>query len=108
MKRSNTPEKVAEGEKRLAKLLEALEEDGFEFKDFVVFSVATALGALFNGANLRPQDFFGMVGETLYFKPELVRMMIRLPAEGKQTETAEKSQSAVCMEHGIEGEEVVR
>ena len=103
-----TPEEVAEGEKRVVKLLEALEEDGVDSEDFVVFSVATHLAILFNGATLRPQDFFGLVGKTTYFKPSVGRMMIRLPAEGKQTESAEESLSTVCMEHGIEGADVVR
>lgn len=103
-----TSEGVAEGEKRVVTLLEALEEDGVDSKDFVVFSVATHLAMLFNGATLRPQDFFGLVGKTTYFKPSVGRMMIRLPAEGKQTESAEESLSTVCMEHGIEGAEVVR
>lgn len=104
----NTPDKVAEGKKRVDKLLEALEEDGFTSKDFVVFSVATALACLINGANLRPQDFFNLVGKTLYYKPDLERMMIRLPVDGKQTKTAVKKLSTVCFEHGIEGADVVR
>ncbi|CAM9900453.1 unnamed protein product, partial [Ectocarpus sp. 4 AP-2014] len=103
-----TPEKVAEGEKRVVTLLEALEEEGIDSKDFVVFSMATRLAMLFNGATLRPQVFFGLVAKTTYFKPSVERMMIRLPAEGKQTESAEEYLSTVCMEHGIEGAEVVR
>ncbi|CAB1105429.1 unnamed protein product [Ectocarpus sp. CCAP 1310/34] len=79
-----TPEEVAEGEKSVVKLLQALEEDGIDSEDFVVFSVATHLAMLFNGATLRPQDFFGL------------------------TESAEESLSTVCMEHGVEGAELVR
>lgn len=90
------------------KLLDALEEDGFTSQDFVVFSVATALACLINGANLRPQDFFNLVAKTLYYKPGLGRMMIRLPVDGKQTKTAVKKLSTVCFEHGIEGADVVR
>ena len=103
-----TPEEVAEGEKRVAKLLEALEEAGVDSKDFVIFSVATHLAMEFNGATLRPQDSFGLVGKTIHFKPKVRRMMIRLPEKGKQTESAEESLSTVCMEHGIEGAEVVQ
>ncbi|CAM9202573.1 unnamed protein product [Ectocarpus sp. 13 AM-2016] len=62
----------------------------------------------FNGAILRPQDSFGLVGKTIHFKPEVRRMMIRLLEKGKQTESAEESLSTVCMEHGIEGAGVVR
>lgn len=103
-----TPEKVAEGKKRVDKLLQALEKDGITSKDFVVFSVATALASLINGANLRPQDFFNMIGKTLYYKPDLERMMIRLPIDGKQTKTAVRKLSTACFEHGLEGEGVVR
>ncbi|CAB1121309.1 unnamed protein product [Ectocarpus sp. CCAP 1310/34] len=39
---------------------------------------------------------------------DFVVFMIRLPDEGKQTRKAEKKESAVCMEHEVEGEDVVR
>lgn len=103
-----TPAKFREGEKRVSKLLKALEEDGLDAKHVVVFSVAVALACLINGANLRPQDFFSFVAKTLCYKRDLGRMMIRLPLEGKQTKTANKKLSTVCFEHGIEGEDVVR
>lgn len=100
----------AEGEQRVENLLDALEEEEEEFtpRDFVIFSVALALACLFNGACLRPQDFFGLIGRTTFYIPSQERMMIRLPPEGKQTATAEQNQSTVCMEHGVNGHEVVR
>ena len=52
--------------------------------------------------------FFGLIGRTTFYTPSQERMMIRLPPDGKQTATAERNQSTVCMEHGVNGHEVVR
>lgn len=103
-----TLERVAEGKKRVEKLLEGLEEEGFTCKDFVIFSMATALACHINGANLRPQDLFNLVAKTLYYIEKEKRVMIRLPLENKQTRSANKKLSTVCFEHGLEGEDVVR
>lgn len=110
-----TPDEVVEGKARMDALLDALEEEGITSKDFVVFSVATALAMLINGANLRPQDFFFLIAKTIHCKairqkeqPPRTRMVIRLPEDGKQTEYAERNKSMVCMEHEVDGDEVAR
>ncbi|CAB1099668.1 unnamed protein product [Ectocarpus sp. CCAP 1310/34] len=90
---------------RVLTLLEALEEDDVDSKDFGVFSLATHWH---NGDTLHPEEFFGLVGETTCLRPSVGRMMIQLPTMGKQPESAVESLSAVCMEHGIEGAQVVR
>ncbi|CAM9491192.1 unnamed protein product [Ectocarpus sp. 12 AP-2014] len=104
----NTPEKIIEGKGKVAELLKQLDAEGFTCKDISVFSVATALASMFNAACLRPQDYFNLLAKTLYYNRKLHRLMIGLPDAGKQTKAAEKQQAKVCMEHGVEGPEVVR
>lgn len=104
----NTPEKVAAGKERVAKLLKALAKDGFNSKDIAVFSAAIALATLYNAACLRPQDFFNLSAKTLYYIKVYKRLMIWLPEEGKQTIAANKKSSTACMEYGVEGAGVVR
>ena len=113
----NTNHEIAHGRERVSKLVANLENDGVAPKDISVFSVALALACLFSAACLRPQDFFGMVACRQYYKypvkddkghvvkPE--RIMIRLPQDGKQTETAMRDPSRACMEHEILGDRVV-
>ncbi|CAM9899966.1 unnamed protein product [Ectocarpus sp. 12 AP-2014] len=43
----------------------------------------------------------------MYYDQQHNRIKIRLPGEGKQTTTAEKKAAMACMEHEIEGAEVV-
>lgn len=100
--------KVLAGKRRVADLLEKLEADGFICKGFSVFSVALALASLFNAACLRPQDFFFLVANALYYDKTYNRIKVRLPAEGKQTTAAEKEAARACMEHEVEGAEVVQ
>lgn len=104
----NTPGKIIEGKGRVAALLKQLDAEGFTCKDISVFSVATALASMFNAACLRPQDFFNLLAKTLYYNKKLHRLMIGLPDAGKQTKAAEKQLARACMEHCVEGSEVVR
>lgn len=111
----NTPGKVAEGEKWVAKVVEGLAKGGeglvrrkFSCRDICRLSVYTQLGLMFNAAALRDGDFFHLAANTMYYKNKRGALSMRPPSKGKQTESANGELKHVLKEHEIFGPDVIR